>query len=159
MPSSKSKPVPAFYNSGKSAHVLPVLSSQVKMVYQPTSHVRISACEEMTLTQLDVLLQESAEARVKTARARTPAAATPREKHLHTCRQEAQKQLLSTCHAPIPSIQRAHLHLQSQVCCLLHLSRRQVKKSLSRLERRAGLGGEVITWRSNWAGVKKASKC
>ena len=80
MPSSKLKPVPTFYNSGESAHVLPVLSSQVEMVYQPTSHVRVSACEEMTLTQLDVLSQESAEARVKTAQARTPAAATPREK-------------------------------------------------------------------------------
>ena len=80
MPSSKSKPVPAFYNSGESAHVLPVLSSQVEMVYQPTSHVCVSACEEMTLTQLDVLSQESVEARVKTAWARTPAAVTPREK-------------------------------------------------------------------------------
>ena len=80
MPSSKLKPVPAFYNSGESAHVLPVLSSQVEMVYHPTSHVCISACEEVTLTQLDVLSQESTEARVKTAQARTPAAATPREK-------------------------------------------------------------------------------
>jgi len=80
MSSSKSKPVPAFYNSQESAHVLPVLSSQVEMVYQPTSHVHVSACEEMTLTQLDVLSQESADARVKTARARTPRAPTPREK-------------------------------------------------------------------------------
>ena len=79
MPSLKSKPVPTFYNSGESAQVLPVLSSQVEMVYQPTSHV-CSACEEMTLTQLDVLSHESAEARVKTARVRTPGAATPREK-------------------------------------------------------------------------------
>jgi len=80
MPLSKSRPVPAFYNSEESVHILPVLSSQVEMAYQPTSHVCVSACKEMTLTQLDVLTQESAEARVKTARARTPRAQTPREK-------------------------------------------------------------------------------
>ena len=80
MPLLKSTPVPTFYNSKESAHILPVLSSQVEMAYQPTSHVCISACEEMTLTQLDVLSQESAEARVKTAWARTPRAQTPREK-------------------------------------------------------------------------------
>jgi len=34
----------------------------------------------MTLTQLDVLSQESMDARVKTAQARTPRALTPREK-------------------------------------------------------------------------------
>jgi len=74
MSSLKLKPVPAFYNSQESAHTLPVLSSQVEMVYQPTLHVCVSACEEMSLTQLDVLLQESVDARVKTARARTPRA-------------------------------------------------------------------------------------
>lgn len=68
MPVTKSKPVPAFYDSEECTTILPVLSSQVEMTYQPVSRVRVSACEEMVITELN----NNARVRAKTPRAKTP---------------------------------------------------------------------------------------
>ena len=49
MPSCKSHPVPAFYNTPEPPQPLPMLSSQTEMYYQPRNPVTVTAKEEMYL--------------------------------------------------------------------------------------------------------------
>ncbi|KAI5992125.1 hypothetical protein EDD15DRAFT_2197148 [Pisolithus albus] len=76
MPTSESRPVPAFYD-GKPV-LLPMLSSQVEIAFLPERRVRVSASESMTVFELNFLSQTSVEARAKTPSATTSRATTPR---------------------------------------------------------------------------------
>ena len=51
MPTSKSHPVPAFYDANEPL-LLSMLSSQTEICYQPKTPVRVSAMEEIVISQL-----------------------------------------------------------------------------------------------------------
>ena len=53
MPTSKSHPVPAFYDADKPL-LLSMLSSQMEICYQPKTPVRVSAMEEIVILQLPI---------------------------------------------------------------------------------------------------------
>ncbi|KAI6126694.1 hypothetical protein F5141DRAFT_1060410 [Pisolithus sp. B1] len=79
MHSSKSHPVPAFYDADEVPQQLPVLSSQSEMYYLPKACVRVSAMEEMALSHLPTAISTTnAESHMSIART-SSRATTPRE--------------------------------------------------------------------------------
>ncbi|KIM66044.1 hypothetical protein SCLCIDRAFT_111541 [Scleroderma citrinum Foug A] len=84
MPTSKSHPVPAFYNADEPL-LLSMLSSQTEICYQPKTPVCVSAMEEIVILQLPiaVLLMTNTRSTTKMVRMSTPGmssrATTPRE--------------------------------------------------------------------------------
>ena len=78
MPSCKSRPVPAFYDTPE-PQALPMLSSQMEMCYQPKNPVAVSAKEEIAILCLpSAPAPERVTApRTTNSRATTPRAASP----------------------------------------------------------------------------------
>jgi len=86
MPSCKSHPVPAFYDTPEPPQPLPMLSSQMEMCYQPKNPVAVSAKEEMAMSLpiaapavsgAMVKMQRVTTTRTTNSRATTPRAASP----------------------------------------------------------------------------------
>ena len=158
MPSCKSHPVPAFYDTPEPQQPLPMLSSQMEMCYQSKNPVAVSAKEEMAISHLPIAAPIASGVMVKMwcvtttkttkSRATTPgAASTPRAASPIT--KPSGKSVVinedggERSDSPLP--------LESSLSSLDgdKESNKKIPKPI----------GEVVTiWRSRWAGERPASK-
>jgi len=162
MPTSKSHPVPAFYDANEPL-LLSMLSSQTEICYQPKTPVHVSAMEEIVISQLPmaVLLTTNTRSTTKMVCMSTPGTSSrqplERSSPPQSFREKEQRNLSLSLKAIEQGL--THPRQWTQVC---HPSTKSKKvteiESLNQVVRSGGRGGVATIGRINWAGEKMAAK-